>query len=147
LVWRIRVPTRALTALLFWFLAIAPSAFLLGLTVLDALPSSLSDYLQIALFHIAATLAYIVTYSALEARSPSLTLVRWVAEAGGAGRLTTEILATIGSRDSLGTRIDAAVHDGLAARTGDTLGLTDRGRQIARVFQLYRRLLGTSKGG
>lgn len=150
LVWRIRLPQRPLLVLLGWFLVAAPLVFLplhIMLGGKASLPQSVAECLQVALFQVAAGLAYIVTYSALEARSPSLTIIRRVAEAGTAGRLRSDVQRMIATQDSLRTRIDAAVHAGLAARHGDALGLTARGLRLARLFRLYRGILGTSKGG
>ena len=91
LLWRIRIPrhqTRTLLLLFFGCLAVG----LMGLGMAasasphaDWFPSSPAAFAQIALFHAAMTLAYVITYSGIEADSPSLVIVLLVAQAGTQG--------------------------------------------------------------
>src|SRR5262249_23646491 len=83
-----RVPRRQIFCLLLLFLGLLPvglaaAAWLPGLHGLR--PDGFWENLHVALFYVAVSLGYIVTYSALEEDSPTLTVVAFVADAGGRG--------------------------------------------------------------
>lgn len=149
LIWRVRLPTRQTRALLVWLLACAPALFVGAVLLLGAdfaLPHSLSEMLQVALFHTSMSLAYIVTYSALEEQSPTLAIVRFIVEAGTTGRSRDDLRTIINDDTLIHARISAAVRDGLVSERDAALELSSKGRRVARMFALYRGVLGTEKG-
>jgi hypothetical protein len=148
--WRFRVPRRQTLALLLIFLGSLPA----GLIVASVLPCCQEwrpvhhwETIQVAVFHIALALAFIVTYSLLEEHSPSLTLVKYVAEAGRRGRSRTELFALLEGAQSLPRRIHALLRDGLMIEVGGVYQLTPKGRGWARVFRSWQRLSHMEKGG
>ncbi len=151
--WRVRIPrrqTRALLLLSFGCLAA-------GLVFLKAVgpssscsvwfPSSPAALFQIALFHVAMTLAYITTYSALEVDSPSLVIVLRVAQAGAQGVSREELLAELDDDALVRPRLRDLIRDGMAVLDETRYTITPKGRRFAAVFILYRRVLGLGKGG
>src|SRR5579862_3987265 len=85
LIWRIRIPHRQTAALLAIFFGFLP----IGLAAMQALFRAMDwpdfngwELLHISIFHTALSLAYIVVYSALEERSPSMTVLLHLAAAG-----------------------------------------------------------------
>lgn len=137
--------------LMFFGTLIAGSVFLwthptFSLLGIDA-PAVWTEYVRIALLFTAFTLAYMITYSGLEADSPSLVMVLSIARAGPEGlskdvfyqQMTDDILIKPRVRDLL--------TDHMAYLDGDTYRLTPKGILLARIFVTYRSILGAGKGG
>lgn len=150
IVWRIHIPRRQSAAILLIMLGMLP----VGLTTLALLPAvqvwapqGSWPYLHIAIFYVAMTLAYVVAYSALEERSPSMTLLVHVATAKGAGRTAEELAAVLQHRRPVEVRLEAMLRDNLVANTDGVYRLTPKGRQWAGGFLLWRRLLKMDQGG
>jgi hypothetical protein len=148
--WRIRVPRRQSAALLVIMLAALP----VGLAVVTYLPAlqflrsqGFWEIVQVCTFYIAMTLAYVVAYSAIEGRSPSMTLLSYAADSRGRGRTRMELQAVLRSDDPVVVRLDALVRDNMIARRGDCYALTAKGWVWARCFGAFRRLLQMQKGG
>ena len=68
------------------FVAIGPSLAIIGVSLLDAL--------RVLLFYVSCSLVYVCLYSAIEAQSPSLAIVSYVASCGSAGCSETDIATT-----------------------------------------------------
>jgi hypothetical protein len=98
-------------------------------------------------FHTACSLAYIVAYSALEHRSPSMTLLVAVADSGTAGCSHEELRGLLAGASPVEVRLDAMVHEGMVVRDGDGYRLAPKGRAWATVLTNWRRLLGMPPGG
>jgi hypothetical protein len=147
--WKIRLPkrqSRALMCIFFGVLAAGLGAFAL-MPASRALPASLPSFLHIALFHTAMTLAYVITYSALEADSPSLLIVLRVAQAGGKGVSAEELRRELNDAVLVRPRLADLVRDGLAVVRDGRFHVTPKGRALARVFVLFRGALRLGKGG
>jgi hypothetical protein len=152
-VWKIHLPQRQTRALLVIFFG----TLLVGLVLLGSAqylwraqfptPETLPEYLHIALFVTAFTLAYIITYSALEADSPSLVMILRIAAAGASGlpkehferQMTDELLIMPRIRDLL--------RDRLVSTEAGKYHLTPKGVLFARIFIVYRRILNISQKG
>ncbi|CAI2717041.1 hypothetical protein [Nitrospina watsonii] len=153
IVWKIRLPRRQTKVLLqiFFGTLIAGSAGLWTHPELSlfgvAAPEGWTQYARIALLFIAFTLAYMITYSGLEADSPSLVMVQTIAQAGDAGlprqtffeRMNDDVLVKPRLRDLLTDKM-ATLQDG-------RYHLTPKGRTMARLFVVYRAVLKAGKGG
>ena len=147
--WRIALPRRQTAALLAVFFGVlvawlAVSHFLPGhwLTAADRWQA-----IHVAVFHTACSLAYIVAYSALEHRSPSMTLLVAVADSGTAGCSPEELRGLLAGASPVEVRLDAMVHEGMVVRDGDGYRLAPKGRAWATVLPHWRRLLGMPPGG
>ena len=147
--WRIALPRRQTAALLAVFFGVlvawlAVSHFLPGhwLTAADRWQA-----IHVAVFHTACALAYIVAYSALEHRSPSMTLLVAVADSGTAGCSPGELRGLLAGASPVEVRLDAMVHEGMVVRDGDGYRLAPTGRAGATVLTNWRRLLGMPPGG
>jgi hypothetical protein len=148
--WRIRVPRRQSAALLAILLAALPVG-LATVTFVPALqflrPHGVWEVVQVSTFHIALTLAYVVAYSAIEGRSPSMTLLSYAADARDNGRTRAELEAVLRGDDPVTARLDALVRDNMIGRDGDCYALTAKGWAWARCFGSFRSLLKMQKGG
>jgi MFS family permease len=150
--WRMALPRKQRAALLALFLigglVLAPVVgFLLGL--FGFAPLSLIQWLNVALAVVAFALAYVVTYSALEADSPTLSLVRHIAAAGQGGLAEVELGEFMASRPFVGARLTALVDEGMVYEKEDRILLADHPYTLFRMVLLHReKVLGlTSHGG
>ncbi len=154
LVWKIRLPrkqTRAIILIFFGVLAavvitlprIAGMLPVLGLRE----PVPLPVYLNIICFVVSIALAYMITYSAVEVDSPSLIMVLAIYRAGDAGLAVRHFNEILNDALLVEPRIRDLEFDRMATRNGEVYQLTAKGRLMARIFILHRRLLGAGKGG
>lgn len=147
--WRLALPRRQTAALLMLFCGVlvawlAVSHFIPGrwFTAADRW-----EAIHVAIFHVSCTLAYVVAYSALEHRSPSMTLLVAVADSGAAGCTPEELHGLLAGASPVEVRLDAMVHDGMVTCDGDGYVLAPKGRAWAAVFAAWRRFLGMPRGG
>jgi hypothetical protein len=148
--WRIRIPRRQSAVLLAVLLAALPVG-LATVTFVPALqflrPHGLWEVVLVCTSHVAFTLAYVVAYSAIEGRSPSMTLLSYVADSCCNGRTREELEAVLRGEDPVTARLDALVRDNMIARDGKGYALTSKGWAWARCFGSFCRLLKMQKGG
>ena len=110
-------------------------------------PVALAEYFQIWLFFIALTLAYMITYSAIEADSPSLLIIMKIYEAGSSG-LSKEILYREMNDDILiRPRVNDLIVDKMADLQGKRYRLKIKGIYMARLFTFFRGVMRAGKGG
>ena len=150
IVWRVKIPRRQSAALLLILLGTLPA----GLAVVAMFPAlqpfgprGAWELFHVSTFHIALSLAYIVAYSAIEGRSPSMALLVFVADARGAGRTREELQTLLRGDDPVGVRLRAMLGDGMLAQAAGSYRLTAKGWAWARTFGWFRGLLGMEKGG
>jgi hypothetical protein len=147
--WRIRLPRRQTAVLLAVFFGM----LVVWLTASHFMPGhwfTAADRWQaihVAVFHTACTLAYIVAYSALEHRSPSMTLLVAVADSRGVGCTPEELRGLLVGASPVEVRLEAMVKEGMISRDGDCYRLAPKGRAWATVLSNWRRLLGMPQGG
>jgi hypothetical protein len=110
-------------------------------------PQGPSELLHVCLFVTAMILAYMITYTALEADSPSLVMTLKLKAAGKSG-IPKEEFETFLSDDLIVLpRLKDLLVDKMAYKEGDIYRLTPKGRFMAKLFIFYRLLLGLEKGG
>jgi hypothetical protein len=150
--WRIRIPKRQTAALLATFSLV----LVVGLTAVVG-PTGIAprswrldnawEVSHVAAFHVAAMLAYVVAYSAIEERSPSMTILSRVATSGPAGAVRDELEMLLKTVSPVEIRIAAMIRDGMIDDDNDHLVLTAKGRAWATLFSWWRTFLGCTKGG
>jgi hypothetical protein len=153
-VWRIRLPRRHTRAIAAIFLGVQ-GAVLASLPRLAAafpalgIPSPVpaATWVSLSGFALSATMAYAITYTAIEADSPSLVLALAIGRAGAGGLSREEILRDMTDATLVDPRIRDLVRDGLVRIDGDRYRITPKGRCMARLFARHRRLLGLGTGG
>lgn len=154
-VWRIRLPMAQTSALLKIF-ALFLVAGLVGMTWpppwletftgdLGAMPGA--DTLAFVMLFIPLGLSYIVTYSAIEADSPSLTVIRLLTEAGAEGLDANGLEAGFRRLSFMESRIAHLVADNLATFDGKVYRATPKALLLVRVLDIYRRLIGRRAEG
>lgn len=149
LVWRIRIPSRQTLALLGIFTGVLAAWSVAVALAPDTqfAPRSTWEWLHVAVFHLSLTLAYVVAYSAIEHRSPSMTALMFVADAGVAGRSVAEVQSLLEAASPVEVRLHAMVREGMIRREDGGYRLADKGRAWAMTLSAWRRLLGLPRGG
>ena len=152
-VWKIRLPKRQTKVLLLIFFG----TLILGLSLLwtrptislfgVAAPNGWVEHLRIALLFTAFTLAYMITYSGLEADSPSLVMVLSIAQAGPGGLSRDVFFKQMTDDILIKPRVRDLLTDKMAYLDGETYRLTPKGILLAKIFVVYRNILGAGKGG
>jgi hypothetical protein len=142
--WRIRRPAAQRAALLRIF-----GLFLAAFAVAAACFPLLTplEILHVVVCYVPFSLAYIVLYSAIEADSPSLTMVKFVAAAGPRGRGAEEFERIITDDGLVHARLRAMEAEGMIRREGTALVITPKGLGMARLFSLAARILNLRPGG
>lgn len=155
LVWKIRIPRRQAKSLLVIFFVIfiiasififiAPKTFL----IFDIpVPQNVIEYLHISFFYFTFTMAYLITYSAVEVDSPSLIMTMAIQKAGKKGLPIESFEASMTDELLLIPRAQDLVHDQIAILEDGTYRLTPKGRILAKIFNYYRSFLCIKdKGG
>lgn len=148
--WRIRIPRRQTATLLGIFFG----TLVLGLVLADTIPTlrpwkptDIWQILHVVLFHTAFSLAYVIAYSALEERSPSMTLLVAVADAEPGGLVEDDLFRVLSGMSPLESRLTALVRDRMLEFDGTRYKLTAKGTAWAGVLGGWRRLVGLPKGG
>ena len=126
LLWRIGIPRRQTAVLLGIFFGVLAVWMIAWWAVPDSLiaPRTRWEGLHVCVFHTSLSLAYIVAYSAIENRSPSMNVLPPVE-----------------------TRLDAMVRDAMIVEDGAGYRLASKGRAWAAALSCWRRLLGMPRGG
>lgn len=154
IVWRIRLPKRQLNTLLkifFLVFIIGNTIFYIhskiGVNVYGFIPKGFIEYLHISILFFSLVLAYIITYSAVEADSPSLVMVLILAKSAKQGLEKERLLRLFNDDLLVKPRVMDLVNSKLAYTNGDRYLLTRQGELFIRIFIFYRNLLKAGKGG
>lgn len=143
--WRLKPSARRPLALICVFVLPTPFIwlFLLALPVFPV-PGG-GELLAAGLLQLSLASAYILSYPAFEALSPSLVMVLL---AGDRGHLGLDELPQFFRDDCLlKPRIRELVETGMVIESDGVLSITRKGRLLAACFVFMRSLLGLPKGG
>lgn len=147
--WRIRLPHRQLPTLFKWFLLFFP----LGLGALNILGFWPAERFAspatavVALLYFSLTVTYAITYSALEADSPTLTLIRWIAQRPD-GATEAELASFMATRPFIQARLKALEVDKMTIQRDGRIYLNGQPSLFFRLIIAWRRLYGPiDKGG
>jgi hypothetical protein len=145
-VWRAHPPRRRIRTLLGIFaatpLVVVPICFAIEPALIDA-----SDTVRILLFYVSCALVYVVLYSAIESKSPSLAIVSHVASCGGAGCAEADFADRIMDDEDIGTRIAAVKAAQMIVVSDGQCTLTPAGRRWARLFEFASAIFRLPLGG
>ena len=141
--WRIKLPSAQTMALL----KIYAGTFLAWLGLWGSGQEcfwiySLADLIQCTLLYVAILLAYIVTYSAVEAESPTLTIMMIVHEGPAAGTRLDQIHAYVDRHPFLRARLDALLSSGALVIEDDVIKVGRSPSVPLRLVMEYRTLFG-----
>jgi hypothetical protein len=134
--WRLRLPRRSIRALLCIFaatpLVVVPIYFAVepSPAFIDA-----SGAVRILLFYVSCALVYVVLYSAIESKSPSLAIVSYVASCGSAGCAEADFADHVVDDEGVSTRIAAMQAAQMIVVSDGQCTLTPAGRRWAELFE------------
>lgn len=142
LLWRIRRPGNEVLALLLIFF-IMPLLVICFLRFLDGVEflSHPVNLATISLLHLALSIAYIITYPAARATSPTLKILLVVASAMPNGLTRAEIVKYVDVPELFSNCLKD-LECSLIAKEGDGFVLTRKGKLAVRFLILFRRMLG-----
>lgn len=150
--WRVYLPKRQTkTYLIFAFLWTLCWCVVFNCTSLSvfgfAAPSGFGEIARIALLMASVILAFMITYSAIEADSPSLVMVLKINGAGKQGLDKEEFNGYMNDSVLIKPRVDDLLLDKMAVFRNGKYTLTAKGRFMTQIFIFYRSLMGLKKGG
>lgn len=144
--WRVRLPRRSIRALLCIFsatpLVVVPIYFAIAPAFADA-----SDAVRILLFYVSCALVYVVLYSAIESKSPSLAIVSYVASRGSAGCAEADFADHVTDDEGISTRIAAMTAAQMIVVSNGQCTLTPAGRRWAKLFEFASTIFRLPLGG
>jgi len=146
--WRIRLPRRQSIALLALFAVTATAGFA-AICTLDVFPGgfSLPCLLLAVMLFGSYAVVYIILFSALEADSPTLTLIGIIAAAGDRGIHRSKLMQAMEQHSYVRLRIDQMIADGMAVEAESRVHLAAQGLWLSSLVILYRRLLARNQLG
>ena len=143
-VWRLRYPANPIKTLILLFGSVA----LFGIISLSFYVSYTAvQYAHIVLFFFSLFICYLITYSAIEADSPSLVIVLRVARSGKEGLPSENVEESLGNDLLIEPRLKDLVESGLVDLSGSKYKINGKGRLLLLPFVIYRNFLGLGKGG
>lgn len=153
-VWRIRRPAGQYVGLFSVCLVVlvasvgsfyALQSVTIGLAPL--VPATAFDYLNFMMLYTALALAYIVTYSAVQADSPTMTILLRIEQAEPSGLTLEEMLDGLGNQVLVMPRLNDLATGKLVSLHRGRYVIGSRGALLAKTHSLYRVLLKMEKGG
>ena len=133
-IWRFRLPKNHIKALILIF-AITLSAGLLFSKRAEF------EIFSAAFLYISLALAYIASYPAIEADSPSISIISMIANAGSKGQSKEDIESAMGDDILILPRLNDLLKSRLISLNEGRYALMPRGRIAVRIFALSRKLL------
>ena len=153
-IWRIRRPAgqyAALSVLCLATLILSLGSFhaLRSLTPGPArfLPATGLDYVNFAMLYVALVLAYMTTYSAVQADSPTMVILLKIEESGLRGPTLAEIAEELSDSLLIAPRLEDLVTGHLVTLRRGRYVIGPRGAVMAKTHILFRALLKMEKGG
>ena len=144
LIWRVRLPKQQIRALLIIFTILF--LFWLGYSLVNRTP--LLFLLCVSLYYWSVSLCYTITYTAIEADSPTLSLMRFMAGGGSAGRSIEDITGFMTARPFMGARLAALAKSGLIREQEGRYVIAGNQPFAFRLILGFRKLYGSiPKGG
>ena len=153
-IWKIHLPKRQTKVLLQIFFGILIFTLILiyfGVIQFPLLgqhpPKSFSEYCHVTLYFTSFTLAYMITYSALEAESPTLAMILIIAKNGSMGLKQQSLYNLMTDEILVIPRIKDLLKDKMIVLNHEKYIITPKGVLFAKIFTTFRKILGAEKGG
>ena len=145
--WRVRLPKAQLKTLLIIFLLVW-AAVVIALYLSEAAFSGVLGFLYFSLIYWSAAFCYVITYSAMEGDSPTLSLTRHLHRSGDKGIPHEEIVEFFRQRPFVGARVKTLVTDNVFIEEEGGYRLAPGSYLFFRVILRYRRVVfGPIKSG
>lgn len=142
--WRVRLPKYHTRTLLLLFASVL-LVWLVTATITRQL--GWPELFHVCMYYTSLALCYVITYSALEADSPTLSLIRHLHATGARGLSEDEVRSFLATRPFVKARLNALLHDGLVAERDGRFFVVSNGSPFFRVILGFRRLYGAIEQG
>ncbi|MFH1222827.1 MAG: hypothetical protein V1647_00615 [Pseudomonadota bacterium] len=141
--WRTMKPKKQMSPLFYIFILVP--IMVLSLLGYNGILNN-SDTILISVLYIALALAYIQTYPAIQANSPSLYLVNLIGKTKQ-GLSVAEIERGLGKKQLIDVKVSELEDEKLITVSDNSMmELKPKGKVLALVFICYRAFLGISEG-
>jgi hypothetical protein len=107
----------------------------------------LPEVAHVCLYYVSLSLCYVITYSAFEADSPTLSLIRHAHKVADQGMSPEEVHVFMEKRPFIKARLAALTHDGFLREERGRYFAVGQGSVFFRVVLLFRKLYGTTGEG
>jgi len=142
--WKFRLPKYQIRALLI----LAATIYLLGSVLLLVTSTALEVLLKTTFFYWPVVLCYVITYSAVEGDSPTLSLMLRLQQSGKSGLSREEIYSFFAERPFIRARITALLHSSMVEERNGRYVLAGKPSIPFRIVLGFRKIFGTiPKGG
>lgn len=142
--WKFRLPKHQIRALLI----LAATIYLLGSILLLVTSSALEVLLKTTFFYWPVVLCYVITYSAVEGDSPTLSLMLRLQQSGNSGLSRGEIYSFFAERPFIRARITALLRSSMVEERNGRYVLAGQPSIPFRIVLGFRKIFGTiPKGG
>ena len=149
--WRLRRPRSDIRALVLIFLIVPTMVGVAALAMLPLAPEGMRPTVPevgaILLLHLALASAYVQTYPAAQAESPSLEIAYVVGKSMPRGVSREELLVVLAAAALVRERVDDLVANRLVRVEGERYVLTPLSSRLIRAVLGFRALLGLPKPG
>jgi hypothetical protein len=152
-IWRLRLPKKQVNALLMIF----SLAFVLGVSLVfkypelikwDIYPSkNIFEIFQLFFLYATLSVAYILSYPAVEVDSPTLIIIKAVFDSGAAGLDKSKLERIADNELLILPRIRDMVFDKMVYIKDGKYRLLPKGLIMAKLFLFYRNIIKGGKGG
>lgn len=147
LVWRVRLPKAQLKALLLIFMIVWGVVVVASFAGGGPIKATV-EFFYFSLIYWSAAFCYVITYSAMEGDSPTLSLTRHLHRRGDKGVSHEEIEDFFRQRPFVGARVKALVTDNVFIEEEGGYRLSPGSYLFFRVILGYRRVVfGPMKSG
>ena len=110
-------------------------------------PATTAEYVHILLTFTSIALFYFLNYVALEADSPSITIVKMIVESKNQGLESSRITEKLTDETLVKPRVNDLIIDKMAFKKGERYYLTQKGVFLSKLFIHYRNFFNLPKGG
>lgn len=146
IVWRWRRPRGEYGWLVALYVAVLAAAAVAAYAT-GIFGGGLLPYANFTVLYLSLVAAYAVSYSAIQADSPTMTMLLEIDAAGRAGIEKRELLARLTDDALVAPRLDDLIGGDLAAVHAGRYVIRPRGAGIARTYIAFRKLMRMEKGG
>lgn len=147
MIWRIKKPKNEMIFLLFLFV-ILPFLVFIFLFLVNIFKNFTDNNLLFSVFllYFSLSCAYIQTYPAARANAPSLQIVYFIYKSGKNGLSEEEIINKFNLNNLVYERVEDLIKENFVRQQDNTILLTKKGKVLADIFWLYRKLYGLEFG-
>ena len=142
IIWRIKVPERQTKCIIFINISVL-MIFILFVYFFQLQNFFISNIyiFNFIIFHLITLMSYLITFSAIEADSPSLLILYLIYLKKTDGLLLEELYKILNDQVLIHTRINDLYAGNMAYKSNDRISLTSKGKFMAFMFYQYRKLL------